>query len=310
MNIVCGTDLSADARQAAEIAGALAARTGGTLLLVHGLELPSIAHVAGDVVLFPATLSESDMARAGVAESLQVEALRVAGISGAVVEPRVEIGAGDAVVLDAASRAKAGLIVVGTHGRHAPVRWLVGSTAERLAATSPLPLLVTRGSSAPLQEWAKGARALRVLLAADFEESFLPAARFASALFGDRGDVEIHVAHACDLPLAEVGRLAYVPPLPFRRADLEANARAELRRHAQAAGLEPRADTTHLVWGKAAAALATFAREGRFDVLVAGTHGRRGLDRALLGSVATGLLRRSTMPVLVVPFERTHVRSG
>lgn len=37
------------------------------------------------------------------------------------------------------------------------------------------------------------------------------------------------------------------------------------------------------------------------DLIIVGTHGYRGLDRALLGSVAETLVRRSTLPVLVVP---------
>jgi nucleotide-binding universal stress UspA family protein len=37
------------------------------------------------------------------------------------------------------------------------------------------------------------------------------------------------------------------------------------------------------------------------DLIVMGTHGRRGLQRVLLGSVAEGVLRRATVPVVVVP---------
>lgn len=43
------------------------------------------------------------------------------------------------------------------------------------------------------------------------------------------------------------------------------------------------------------------ADEIEADVVIVGTHGRTGLSRALLGSVATRVVRTSTVPVLVVP---------
>jgi nucleotide-binding universal stress UspA family protein len=50
-----------------------------------------------------------------------------------------------------------------------------------------------------------------------------------------------------------------------------------------------------------AAALAETASNWPADLLVLGTHGRRGMERWLLGSVAEGVARRSTVPVLLVP---------
>ncbi|WP_142856259.1 universal stress protein [Salinigranum halophilum] len=47
--------------------------------------------------------------------------------------------------------------------------------------------------------------------------------------------------------------------------------------------------------------IADYADEVGADLVVVGTHGRRGLSRALLGSVAARLLRQSPVPVLVVP---------
>lgn len=41
------------------------------------------------------------------------------------------------------------------------------------------------------------------------------------------------------------------------------------------------------------------ARHHKADVIVVGSHGRTGIPRALLGSVAEGILRRSPIPVLV-----------
>lgn len=45
------------------------------------------------------------------------------------------------------------------------------------------------------------------------------------------------------------------------------------------------------------------ARERGADVIVMGTHGRTGLARAVIGSVADRVLRHSTIPVVLVPLK-------
>lgn len=50
-----------------------------------------------------------------------------------------------------------------------------------------------------------------------------------------------------------------------------------------------------------AAAIAEAAASWPADLVVLGTHGRRGMERWLLGSVAEGVARRASMPVLLVP---------
>lgn len=52
--------------------------------------------------------------------------------------------------------------------------------------------------------------------------------------------------------------------------------------------------------GEPALEIVAFAREGHFDLLVVGTHGRTGLRHALLGSTAERVVRRATCPVLTV----------
>lgn len=52
--------------------------------------------------------------------------------------------------------------------------------------------------------------------------------------------------------------------------------------------------------GRVADAIAEEARDAGCDLIVIGTHGRRGMRRALLGSDAEGVLRRSPVPVLLV----------
>lgn len=57
--------------------------------------------------------------------------------------------------------------------------------------------------------------------------------------------------------------------------------------------------STALVEGDTVPAILELAVQKKADLIVVGSHGRGGLSRALLGSVAEGLLRRSSIPVLV-----------
>jgi nucleotide-binding universal stress UspA family protein len=49
------------------------------------------------------------------------------------------------------------------------------------------------------------------------------------------------------------------------------------------------------------------AREAHADLIVVGTHGRGGLVRAVLGSVAEGVARRATVPVLIARTDARHI---
>lgn len=56
----------------------------------------------------------------------------------------------------------------------------------------------------------------------------------------------------------------------------------------------------HALWGEPAEKIVQFANEERCDVVVIGTHGRKGLPRLVLGSVAERVARRCECPVVVV----------
>lgn len=46
------------------------------------------------------------------------------------------------------------------------------------------------------------------------------------------------------------------------------------------------------------------AREWDAKLIIAGTHGRKGLNRLLMGSMAEGILRDSKVPVFIVPMDK------
>ncbi|SES82500.1 universal stress protein [Stigmatella erecta] len=55
-----------------------------------------------------------------------------------------------------------------------------------------------------------------------------------------------------------------------------------------------------VVVGEAASAILRAAEEGKHDLIILGTHGRRGLPRLLMGSVAQKVVARAHCPVLTV----------
>jgi nucleotide-binding universal stress UspA family protein len=57
---------------------------------------------------------------------------------------------------------------------------------------------------------------------------------------------------------------------------------------------------THVLIGDPAQTIAQFAKEGRFDKIIMGTHGRGGITGLLMGSVATKVLHLTSVPVTLV----------
>ena len=70
---------------------------------------------------------------------------------------------------------------------------------------------------------------------------------------------------------------------------------------ARAAGVSCR---TKFVDGNPATEIVGYAHENDADVLVVGTHGRTGLARAMLGSVAEKIIRHARCAVLTVPYSK------
>lgn len=65
-------------------------------------------------------------------------------------------------------------------------------------------------------------------------------------------------------------------------------------------GVNKAAVMTAVLEGHPSSELNTYAENNTIDLIVIGTHGRRGLDRLLIGSVADKVIREAKVPVLVV----------
>ncbi len=75
---------------------------------------------------------------------------------------------------------------------------------------------------------------------------------------------------------------------------------SEAEAHANAAGVTVRTDTIDIATGPVGEAIVEYLKTWPADLIVLGTHGRRGLRRLVLGSDAEFVVRTSPVPVLLI----------
>jgi nucleotide-binding universal stress UspA family protein len=139
----------------------------------------------------------------------------------------------------------------------------------------------------------------KILVAFDFSGLSATAWRQAASL-ARRFEAELEVVHVSDRKLS-----AELAPLP--QPELSVGARAQLlSRIRESVGMDSK---VLLASGDPALAILRLARSRRSDLIVMGTHGRTGLKRALLGSVAESVVRRSPVPVLAVRGAARDIRT-
>jgi nucleotide-binding universal stress UspA family protein len=284
MTIACGTDFSENAGAAARAAGAIAARLAAPLELVHVVD----ASGARDSV---------DALRARL--SAQAEGLRRE--FGIEVRVTIEYGVADERLVEIAISLHARLVVVASLGQRQQHRWLLGSVAERVVQAAPMPVLVVR-DAASIEAWARGERALRVMVGVEPTPSAKAALDWADNL-RDVGPCERIVVQIA-WPAEEQHRIGIPAPIPLDhlRPELE---QVLLRALEQWAGDPPRpGDRSFIVkpgWGRVDGHLTQLAAESKVDLLVVGTHQRAGIARLWQGSVSRGVLHGAAMSVACVP---------
>lgn len=149
----------------------------------------------------------------------------------------------------------------------------------------------------------------RILVPVDFS----PHSTFAVRLGADlarRHSGAITLLHVFDpLPYALPGDVDALLPDQRQRLDSQTQkSLAAAQRRAETAGA-PRVQR-QLLEGNPAEEIVRFASEGQFDLIVMGTHGRRGLQHALLGSIAERVVRLAPCPVLTARAPEEMVSAG
>ena len=132
-----------------------------------------------------------------------------------------------------------------------------------------------------------------ILFPTDFSPASQEALRWATSLARDSG-AKLVIVHVEEPPMAYGGGELYMPS--------DEGDREQLRRAlVQVVPLDAKIPFEHkLLVGDPASAIVETAEKDDADLIVLGTHGRTGLTRLLMGSVAEAVVRRAKCPVVTI----------
>lgn len=138
----------------------------------------------------------------------------------------------------------------------------------------------------------------KILVPTDFSELSLAAVSRA-AEFAKQLGAELHLLHVCPLLMYALAP-DMVPDDPEFERKLKAQLAEKLEKTAEGLRADGLSVHTLLVTGNPSHEIADVAAQHGFDMIVIGTHGRTGLARFALGSVAERTVRFSRVPVLTI----------
>jgi len=295
--IAVGIDFSPESTRAARQAIEIARHAGAEVVLVHAqlfVELPPVGPDPEAQVR-----AALDSYRSRIARELEESRARLADLRAALSGQGPEVsqvlveGTTDEALGAAARDLGADLLVVGTHGRTG-LRWFfLGSVAQRVVRLAPVDVLVARGDP--------GGRGgfHNLLVATDFSPSSLRGLDRAMELASPHG--RVHVVHCHQVPFFAgsgeemvIGATAIVD----ETVEKELRARGEelLAPRRRPGGPALDFDLLH---DEPAIGIVHWLEARPHDLAVLGSHGRKGIRRAVLGSVAEAVARRAPCSVLV-----------
>jgi nucleotide-binding universal stress UspA family protein len=223
--------------------------------------------------------------------------------SGVTVEQMVAEGEPDEEIVAAAARRGVQMIAMASHGRGAVGRAIFGSVADRVARTAPVPVLILRS---PDEDVVPSVAVSRIVVPLDGSEIAARALPVASEL-AEHLAAPVHVIRAVDaalsLPMAS-GVFGAGPVVDANVTDqIWEEAEAEARSTVTAAVSQLQSEGVDasggIVIGSPFFAISEAIEPG--DLLTLTSHGRGGVRRWLLGSVAEKLVREAKAPVMLVP---------
>jgi nucleotide-binding universal stress UspA family protein len=218
---------------------------------------------------------------------------------GIAITTRVATGIPSEEVVTVARAEDSDLIVVGTRGKTGLAHILLGSTAERVIRGAPCPVLTVRTEPADAEDNGTLSRPItleRILVPVDFSDCSLDALEYA-VVVAQQAKASLLLLHVLE-------------PVSYGLDFTLGHSRTrEQERQSWTKRLEELVSThqhSHvpmefqLRGGLPADSILDSARTLPCDLIVMGTHGRRGISHSISGSVAEAVLRKALCPVIAV----------
>jgi nucleotide-binding universal stress UspA family protein len=288
MRVLVATDGSTQARRASVLAASIPWPTGSVIeTLAVADRHAANSHLPIDRSVESAQPPPDQV----VADAAELLADREAVVATAVIAGRPA-----SVIVSEATRFRADLVIVGSRGLGPVPSMLLGSVSAEVVDHAPCPVLVARAEQIDSLIVGVDGSATSAM-AVDYLAGF----RFLQA----RATTVVSVVQPVVVgnPARDLGFGVYDVPAE-RLAELAAQARQDHARFAAAAVEQLRdaefAATPEVFEGQPAHVLIDVAASHSNPLLVLGTHGRTGVRRAVLGSVARNVLLHARSSVLVV----------
>ena len=139
----------------------------------------------------------------------------------------------------------------------------------------------------------------RLLVPTDFSDASRAAVKYGVA-FAENFRCTLHLLHVLETVTGADPIVLDIPERSTIERSIEASAWDQLRR-VLTSGEQARLDVELWIgWGSPVDEIIRYATEHAIDLISMGTHGRGGVERLLLGSVAEHVVRRGPCPVLTV----------
>lgn len=289
-HILCPIDLSEVSGFALNYSATLARTLGAKVTALHVVQAPP-------AVLLEETGMNYSAVGLAKAEERELSDLVRRSASGSETSVAIVSGHPATQIVEQAERLGADLIALGTHGRTGFKRLVLGSVAERVLRQSSVPVLTLRKEDAA--EGDRVANIRNVLCPTDFSGSAQAALELAVEV-SKRRDAKLHLLHVFQSPTYlgwDDGMSQTATSLRLMQ-ELRERAQEQLDELVAQCKREGVDATAEEVDGVPHARIAAFSEN--CDLVVMGSHGRTGLPRLLLGSVAERTVRLARCPVLCV----------